>query len=512
MHTHYKCIFAFTVDLSKDLISNTARGTLGEYRGCDHDFKVESNSTQIEGNPDMEPLDPFLSRLSPEITWTGLEPTDSNIVLLVDAGFGLLKYLIADYPREPRVLREYETIDNFRMGQPTPLVVLVFRASPLSLNSLLSSQINGEKAFDLTEFMIEHHLEDDLIGLNWAVIGSDAYAMERQRLKGSVDNCHSLIQKKLQQEKPFDFTENFPLFEMDSSISMSFKQPKANFEVCCRHVEVPSKEIFVDSLANAELPTQAVRNLPTITSLRSIEYETENYQRSLRHYVALKEDKYTLVMFDPDRNYLFWLLTDIPAGALAAGTLITESNQVAEYIPPVPVESDPCLHAVVMLFKQPGPQHTSEISRFYNKDHGLRSRHCLGHCIHRSGFDIAQFKSFHRLKMSAVSWFKVCYDLHEAIRRIRQLKIANDSLVELVPHAKSSWQTQRQRTKNSRLRKVDLVSNQESFKQKIRAVCAAVQQEDLKFCDPEPSLAYKAHTRSFIVLTSILSYRIFGLL
>lgn len=99
--------------------------------------------------------------------------------------------------------------------------------------------------------------------------------------------------------------------------------------------------------------------------------------------LALKEDKYTLVMFDPDRGYLFWLLTDIPSGALAAGTLITESNQVAEYIPPIPTESDPCLHVVIMLFGQPGPQHTSEITRFYDKDHGLRSRHCLGHCIHR---------------------------------------------------------------------------------------------------------------------------------
>lgn len=47
-----------------------------------------------------------------------------------------------------------------------------------------------------------------------------------------------------------------------------------------------SKEVFVDSLANIELSTSAIRNLPTITSLRSIEYETVNYQRSLRHYVG----------------------------------------------------------------------------------------------------------------------------------------------------------------------------------------------------------------------------------
>lgn len=100
-------------------------------------------------------------------------------------------------------------------------------------------------------------------------------------------------------------------------------------------------------------------------------------------FLAMKEDKYALAMFDPDRNYLFWLLTDIPSGALAAGTLTTESNQIAEYIPPTPIESDPCLYVVLMLLKQPGPQHTSELSRFYTKDHGLRSKQCSGHCVYR---------------------------------------------------------------------------------------------------------------------------------
>lgn len=31
--------------------------------------------------------------------------------------------------------------------------------------------------------------------MNWVQIGADAYAIERQRLKGVVDNCHALIQK-----------------------------------------------------------------------------------------------------------------------------------------------------------------------------------------------------------------------------------------------------------------------------------------------------------------------------
>jgi hypothetical protein len=121
----------------------------------------------------MAPLDPFLSRLPPEITWNNLQTTDSNIVLMLDAGFGSLKYLVADFPREPRVLRPYETVDNFRQGQPTPLVLIVFRANPFSLSSLLSSEINTDKVFDLTAFMMEHHLEDGLFSYGCKTILAD---------------------------------------------------------------------------------------------------------------------------------------------------------------------------------------------------------------------------------------------------------------------------------------------------------------------------------------------------
>lgn len=76
----------------------------------------------------------------------------------------------------------------------------------------------------------------------------------------------------------------------------------------------------------------------------------------------------------------------------------------------------------------------------------------------RSGFDIAQFKAFHRLKVSAVSWFRVSYDLHEAFRRIKYFKEVNSSMIDPGFHAKSAWHTQsRQRTKNSKLRFVLMI-------------------------------------------------------
>ncbi|KAI6189285.1 hypothetical protein M3Y98_00446500 [Aphelenchoides besseyi] len=473
----------------------------GEYRACDHQHVIVCNQSHVKAHPEMKPLDPFLSRNVPEVSWPELDISESYVLLMVDAGFGALKYLVVDFPRAPRVIRPYETIDNFRQNQPTPLVLIVFRGNEASTTSIsaASSQISGERIFDLTSFMMQHQLEDALIGINWAMIGADAYAMERQRLRGSVDNCHSLVRKKLQREVLFEFAETFPLSEMDSSLSVSFHFPSTHFEVCCKRVDVSEGNVFVDPLSDLQISSSAVRNVPTITSLRSIEYETENYQRSLRHYIAMKEDRYTLIMFDPNRQYLHWMLTDIPSGALVAGTLMSESNQIAAYLAPVPSNPGQCFTAVLMLFRQPRSQYASEITQFYNDEHVFRSKHCVGHCMHRNGFDVAQFKSFHRLRLSAISWFRVCYDAHEAARRITHLKYMNASKAKVPPHLHSPWQSKpvkKSRTAKNR-RQEALVG--ESLSDEIQEICSVINTDKLMLnCDLIPSIAQR---NSFLTLT-----------
>ncbi len=128
-------------------------------------------------------------------------------MLMVDVGFGKLTYLITDFPRANRTIRDYGGLENFRLHQPTPLVLLVFEqrgSGQLSdeLVALLHGKYaahgggaDGEGAFQLADFMTETGLEDALIGINWVLVGGDAYAMEKQRLRGLVDNCHSLIQE-----------------------------------------------------------------------------------------------------------------------------------------------------------------------------------------------------------------------------------------------------------------------------------------------------------------------------
>lgn len=94
----------------------------------------------------------------------------------------------------------------------------------------------------------------------------------------------------------------------------------------------------------------------------------------------LKEERYTLIAFDPDRHYLHWLIVDIPSDALPTGSL-RDGQLVAPYLPIVPKTPGDCLFGVFILFKQPSGG--VPMTEFYNNDHVLRSTHCVGNCIYR---------------------------------------------------------------------------------------------------------------------------------
>ena len=148
-------------------LRNVKLAYLGAYRGCDHDFLVKPLQPTIVAHPASEPIEPFLTRDAPTISWPLESQTDATfIVAMIDVGFGQLKYLAVDYTRSPRVLRAYEPIDNFRRSSPTPLVVLVFRdVGNLSTSLLLAAFDQRDddarwSKFDLSAFMLEYQLDD----------------------------------------------------------------------------------------------------------------------------------------------------------------------------------------------------------------------------------------------------------------------------------------------------------------------------------------------------------------
>ncbi|TKR68486.1 hypothetical protein L596_024465 [Steinernema carpocapsae] len=393
----------------------------GSYRACNHEFLVEPNLSKIDANPEMEAAESFLLRGAPDISWPEMRPQDSYVVLLLDVGFGRVQFLAYNFPYNTLIVVPYESPENFRTA-PNPVALLVFKPEANhNLNKTeLSLSLQGEKPFDLSSFMLKHGLENGLIGLNWFLVTADAFAIEKQRLRGGIDNCHSLVQKKLLQERKWGFATSFPLNEMDSSLSISYSVEAANYSICCQRIQVSESVVFADPLGNVTVPSVGLDVPPKITSLRTLQ-QFDNYQRSLRHYIVMKEDRFTLVAFDPAAKKVFWIVADIPSMSLAAGN-VDDGTTISPYLDPTPVSPDLCSTVIFMLFLQPRDSLT-QITDFYNSDHVLRSKHCLKHCIYRTSFDIEQFKAFHRLRISSINWLRVCYDVYQAKKQISKLNM-----------------------------------------------------------------------------------------
>ncbi|KHN86829.1 Uncharacterized protein C56G2.4 [Toxocara canis] len=390
------------------------------YRACDHDFVVDEPQIPIiEADPDMDAVEPFSIRYLPDIRWQGMTRNDTYIILMVDAGFGMLNYLAYDYPRNAKVLRHYVPSENFR-PLTNPLVVIVFQQNARRSYDDLKMHSDSE-LFHLPQFMMDNALENDLIGMNVVLVSTDAYSIEKQRMRAVVDNCHSLVEQKLRKDNRWPFVASFPLSEMDSWLSVDYRQPAVSYKVCCEQIDLWEMWLALDPLGDGNLPSLVVLNEPRVSAMR-IPQNNANYQRSTRDFigVVLFDYSYTLVLFDPDRSYLYWLVIDIPSASLAAAS-IADGKTIVPYLPPVPAIARSCSMLIFMLFTQTHFDSISFISEYFGIDHALRTNACIGNCSQRSHFDIEHFKSLHQLRLSAVNWMRICYDIHEAQRHIQFL-------------------------------------------------------------------------------------------
>ncbi|VDK50111.1 unnamed protein product [Anisakis simplex] len=307
----------------------TFRTQPGTYRACDHDFVVDKPGRSIiEVDPDMEPVEPFNIRYLPDIRWPGISRNDTFIILITDAGFGTLNFVAYDYPKNSKVLQHYKPSENFR-PLVNPLVVIVFQQAPKRDYGNLKIT-DGSELFNLPKFMIDNALESehkntilsDLVGMNIVMVSADAYSIEKQRIRAIVDNCHSLIQQKLRKDNRWSFVNAFPLSEMDTSLSVDYQQPAVSYEVCCEQIDLWDMWLPLDPLGDGNLPSLVVHNEPRVSAIR-IPQNNANYQRSARDFVGvvLFDYSYSLVLFDPDRAFLHWLIIDIPSASLAASSI-----------------------------------------------------------------------------------------------------------------------------------------------------------------------------------------------
>ncbi|MFH4978466.1 hypothetical protein AB6A40_005175 [Gnathostoma spinigerum] len=407
----------------------TYRVTPGKYRACDHDFEVNvPPNTVIEADPEMEPIEPFKIRYLPDIRWRGMDINGSYVVLITDVGFGVLNFLAYDFPRDTKIVQSYAPPENFR-PLPNPLVVLIFE--PTGDRSRNYTDLNAKDEndlFDLTKFILQNSLEGALIGMNIVLVSYDAFAIERQRLRGTIDNCHSILEKKLRRENRWSFTNSFPLSELNAWLSVDYYQPKMTYFACCHKVDITESKILLDPLDDRRLPSIAVQNEPHLYASKTGQPEL-SYQRMAREFDHKGFDQlYTVVLFDPVDPMLYWMVIDIPSASLITDSIVGGIT-VVPYFSPVPIIPNSCEPRVFMMFTQTRARSPSPIAEYYSTERSNLPLECRENCSFRHSFDIEEFKAFHQLKLAAINWMFVCYDIHEAYRRIVTLKNNDTNLM-----------------------------------------------------------------------------------
>ncbi|CAB3401288.1 unnamed protein product [Caenorhabditis bovis] len=391
----------------------TYRASPGHYRACEHDY-FSGNTSAVEADPDMEPVEPFRIRKRPEITWSELQFDDQYTVLFTDVGYGTLNYLAVDFPKNTKILKDYEPTDNYRPW-PNPLVVLVFRKGRKPIET------PNDEDFDLTEFMLKHELEDDLVGLSLIVAGNDPFAIEKQRIKGNVDYCHSLLKKKLAIPQKHSILSRLPLDELDAWLSISYEQSALNSNVCCQKIRLSKSTIFLDPLGDLTISALSTLSPPSVSSLRTssaIHTNYVNYHRHTRNFVELSDEKFTLLVVDGAHGHLHWMIVDISAASLNAAN--PTGTTKAAYVPLTPKKPSTCHQYIFVLLSQ--AVSLQALDPF-----------CNTHCEERKKFKLELFKQQHNLKLSALSMVSSCYDLPYAYHILKKELEANRTMTAKSP-------------------------------------------------------------------------------
>uniref|UniRef100_A0A0N5C2A6 EGF-like domain-containing protein n=1 Tax=Strongyloides papillosus TaxID=174720 RepID=A0A0N5C2A6_STREA len=429
----------------------------GNYTACDHDFNVDTGlKKEVHGHPEMVPLDSFFTITPPDLNWPGLGIDDTRYtVLITDPSEGKIIFLSTNFPYETRKIIEYNTLKPYR-DSPSPMVFLIFKQeqNDTELNFIpqqpnnnkdLENDSSSENTFDLPEFMLKNNLTTKLVGLTWSLIKTDPYSIEVNRQSNGVDNCHSLLIKKLQKEHTFDFVPNFNLNELDNTVSLSYYQPSTEFKVCCEKFTYDEDYIMADPLAYGYIPSLSLINKPKLKMIKNSNF-IDNYQRIQRHYVIRKDEKFIVIMFEPNKKRLFWLVSDVTSGALANGDEL-DGTTIFPYEDPSSFDPDSCNEVVLMILEEsrhgkrinirrnredeninessPSQYDVKMIQNYFTFDQQKVPLNYFSSDAPRQNFSIENFKSYMKIKLTAITWFESCYDEFNAITQIRQVIKSN---------------------------------------------------------------------------------------
>uniref|UniRef100_A0A0K0E8A4 DOMON domain-containing protein n=1 Tax=Strongyloides stercoralis TaxID=6248 RepID=A0A0K0E8A4_STRER len=423
------------------------------YTACDHDYNIEiGRKKEIHGHPEMSPIDSYYTTTPPDINWPGLGKDGNRyIILILDPSEGKILFLSINFPYETKNIIEYKALTPYR-NSPSPMVFLIFNQEneniqlnymphQLNDNQNFSIESFSQHTFDLPMFMLKNNLTSKLVGLSWSLIKTDPYSIEINRQSNGIDNCHSLLIKKLQKEHLFNFVSNFNLNEVDNSISLAYYQPSTEFNICCERYIYEEDYIEADPLGYGYIPSLTLINKPKLKMIKNSHY-VDNYQRIQRHYVIKKDEKFIIVMFEPNKKRLFWMVSDVSSDSLAKGNNL-DGETIIPYEDPSSFDPNICNNVVLMVLEESkyrrkinvrkhredgdeiktlsNQQITKMLHDYFTFDHPKLPLNYFGSEESRQNFSIEDFKSYMKVKLTAITWFESCYDEFNAITQIRQI-------------------------------------------------------------------------------------------
>ncbi|CAI9730768.1 Hypothetical predicted protein [Octopus vulgaris] len=405
--TILKCL-----SLIRTIFSSDDLFWFGQYKACANTYKMDTYP-YLEVNPSAATwLTPWQMRKMPDVHWVQFNSDPQHYTLMFyDSSNSNVKGLytnilenkltistnhktISDGDGGGGEVIRYEGPVNFRNFSSPFLILLFLQEYTVDISTEWRRRFLKPVYRFLGNFTREYNL-DGPVAVNWALVSTDLYATEQNRISNIVDNCPHYIARALAKHERTFIPPNLHLYV---GLYVSFTSASITYQSCCNEYKSNATVVYLNPLANGTAKAVDTRSgvMPniTISFVPFDQHQMEEFRHSL----------FTLVMVDPDIPEVYhslgnstyplihWMTINIIGKELSTG------EEVHAYIGPLPPDENPHFYYFVLL-KQPRRLKKEDLEGFYS-DCGEALK---GRCL----FRMRQFVQAKDLVFAGATWMAI---------------------------------------------------------------------------------------------------------
>ncbi|XP_036363185.1 uncharacterized protein C56G2.4-like [Octopus sinensis] len=375
------------------------RSPQGQYKACANTYKMDAYP-YLEVNPSAATwLTPWQMRKMPDVHWVQFNSDPQHYTLMFyDSSNSNVKGLYTNILENKLTISteviRYEGPMNFRNFSSPFLILLFLQEYTVDISTEWRRRFLKPVYRFLGNFTREYNL-DGPVAVNWALVSTDLYATEQNRISNIVDNCPHYIARALAKHERTFIPPNLHLYV---GLYVSFTSASITYQSCCNEYKSNATVVYLNPLANGTAKAVDTRSgvMPnvTISFVPFDQHQMEEFRHSL----------FTLVMVDPDIPEVYhslgnstyplihWMTINIIGKELSTG------EEVHAYIGPLPPDENPHFYYFVLL-KQPRRLKKEDLEGFYS-DCGEALK---GRCL----FRMRQFVQAKDLVFAGATWMAI---------------------------------------------------------------------------------------------------------